>query len=138
MWRGQPRCKIAKLHRMSDAQYQTAIALFGQGRHAEAVELLSLASQAGHVPSMSLLGGQLLSGRGVTPDPIAGIRLTIAAAERGGGYACAMAGMLWASGVAGKADWPRALDYLRRGAEAGYPPAQAQMRLLSGKRLGTD
>ena len=138
MWRGQPRCKIVKLHGMSDAQYQTAIALFGQGRHAEAVQLLGLASQNGHVPSMSLLGAQLLSGRGALPDPITGIRLIIAAAERGGGYACTMAAMLWASGGAGKPEWPRALDYLRRGAEAGYPPAQEQMRLLSGKRLGTD
>ncbi len=85
---------------MSDAQYQTALALFGQGRHADGVQLLGQAAQGGHVPSMSLLGGQLLSGRGAPPDPIAGIQLIVAAAERGGGYACAMAGMLWASGVA--------------------------------------
>jgi hypothetical protein len=123
---------------MSDAQYQTALALFGQGRHAEGVQLLGHAAHEGHVPSMSLLGGQLLTGRGAPPDPVAGIRLILAAAERGGGYACAMAGMLWASGVAGAPDWPRALDYLQRAAELGFAPAQSQLRLLSGDRLGTD
>jgi hypothetical protein len=123
---------------MSDAQYQTALSLFGQGRHAEGVQLLGDAAKGGHVPSMSLLGGQLLTGRGVSPDPVAGIRLIMAAAEGGGGYACAMAGMLWASGVAGAPDWPRALDYLQRAAELGFAPAQSQLRLLSGDRLGTD
>jgi hypothetical protein len=123
---------------MSDTEYQTALALFGQGRHAEGVQLLGQAARGGHVPSMSMLGGQLLTGRGAPPDPVAGIRLIVAAAERGGGYACAMAGMLWASGVAGAPDWPRALDYLERAAELGFAPAQSQLRLLSGDRLGTD
>jgi len=87
---------------------------------------------------MSLLGGQLLTGRGVAPDTITGIRLIMGAAERGGGFACATAAMLWARGYAGQPDWPRALDYLQRSAELGYQPAQAQLRLLSGHKAGTD
>ncbi len=113
--------------------YQTALGLFGQGRHAEGVQLLGQAAQTGHVGAMSLLGGQLLSGRGVQPDPVTGVRLIMAAAGRGGGYACAMAAMLLASGLAGTADWPRALDYLQRAAELGFAPAQAQLKLLAGE-----
>ena len=52
---------------MTDAHYDHALALFGQGRHAEGVYVLAQAAQAGHVSSMSLLGAQLLSGRGVAP-----------------------------------------------------------------------
>ena len=81
---------------MSDAQYQQALVLLGQGRHDEAGRLLGQASAAGHVPAMSLLGAQLLTGRGAAPEPVAGIRLIMAAAERGGGYACAMAASLLA------------------------------------------
>jgi hypothetical protein len=123
---------------MSDAQYQHALALFSQGRHAEGAQLLGHAAQAGHVPSMSLLGGQLLSGRGMAPDTVTGIRLIMAAAERGGGFACATAATLCARGYSGRPDWPRALDYLQRAAELGFQPAQAQLRLLSGYRAGID
>jgi prolyl 4-hydroxylase len=118
---------------MTDALYQTALTLFGQGRHAEGSHLLGQAAQGGHVPAMSLLGGQLLSGRGAALDPVSGVRLIMAAAERGGGFACAMAATLLAVGVSGRPDWTRALDYLRRGAEIGYPPAQAQLRILAGR-----
>lgn len=123
---------------MSDAQYQTALALFGQGRHAEGSRLLGQAAQTGHVPSMSLLGGQLLAGRGIAPDPFTGIRLIMAAAERGGAFACALAATVFAAGFSGQPDWKRGLDWLQRSAELGFPPAQAQLRLLSGFKAGTD
>jgi hypothetical protein len=123
---------------MTDSQYQTALALFGQGRHAEGAQVLGQAAEAGHVPSMSLLGGQLLAGRGVQADTIAGIRLIMRAAERGGGFACATAATLCARGYSGAPEWPRALDYLQRAAELSYAPAQAQLRLLSGYKAGID
>ena len=87
---------------MSDAQYQSALALFGQGRHAEGAQALNQAASGGHVPSMSLLGGQLLSGRGVAFDAPAGARLILAAAERGGGFACATAAVLFARACSGR------------------------------------
>ena len=114
------------------ALYQSALALFGQGRYAEGAQQLGQAAQAGHLSAMSLLGAQLLSGRAIAPDPVAGIRMIMAAAERGGGYACAQAGALCAAGASGSADWPRALDYLQRAAELGFTPAQEQLRLLAG------
>ena len=124
---------------MTDVQYQTALALFDQGRHAEGVQLLSQAAHSGHVPSMSLLGGQLLTGRGVPADTPTGIRLIMAAAERGGGFACATAANLFAWGFySGQPEWGRALDYLQRSAEFGYKPAQEQLRLLSGYKHGID
>jgi hypothetical protein len=123
---------------MTDSLYQTALALFGQGRHAEGAQVLGQAAEAGHVPSMSLLGGQLLTGRGVPADTISGIRLIIGAADRGGGFACATAATLCARGYAGQPDWPRALDYLQRAAELGFQPAQTQLRLLSGYKAGVD
>jgi hypothetical protein len=119
---------------MTDAHYQTALGLYGQGRHAEGLRLLGQAAHGGHVPAMTLLGHQLLSGRGGAPvDTIGGIRLTLAAAERGGGQACLTAAVLLASGISGKTDWRRALDYLRRSAELGFPSARDQLRLLAGR-----
>ncbi|MEI9890696.1 MAG: 2OG-Fe(II) oxygenase [Caulobacteraceae bacterium] len=118
---------------MSDVQYQTAMALYGQGRHAEGVHLLGQAARDGHVPAMTLLGHQMLTGRGVPMDSISGARLIVGAAERGGGMACTTAAALLAAGAGGRPDWPRALDYLRRGAEFSFPAAQAQLRLLAGR-----
>jgi prolyl 4-hydroxylase len=121
-----------------EAQYQAALVLFGEGRHGEGVKALGQAVQVGHVPAMSLLGGQLITGRGVAPDPITGIRLILAAAEQGGGFACAIAATLYASGMSGKTDWARGLDYLQRAAEVGLPAAQEQLRVLAGKRAGAN
>ena len=121
-----------------DAQYQTALTLFGQGRYAEGSQMLSQAALAGHVPAMSLLGGQLLAGRGAEFDAATGARLILRAAERGSGFACATAATLFARGYAGCPDWPRALDFLTRSAELGFQPAQAQLRLLSGYKAGID
>jgi hypothetical protein len=118
---------------MLDTQYQTALALYGQGRYAEGLQLLGQAAQAGHVPSMTLLGHQLISGQGAPLDAIGGVRLILGAAEKGGGLACTTTAVLLASGISGKTDWRSALDYLRRGARLGFPLAQAQLRLLAGR-----
>jgi hypothetical protein len=124
-----------KLNAPGEAQYKTALELFEKGFHADGVTALRESSEAGFVPGMSLLGAQLLSGRGAAPDPIAGIGLIMKAAKRGGGYANAMAAALLASGVAGKSDWTSALDHLQRAAEAGFRPAQDQLRLLVGRNV---
>jgi prolyl 4-hydroxylase len=118
---------------MTDAQYQTALGLYGEGRPAEGAQLLGQAARGGHVPSMSLLGHQMLSGRGAPRDPGAGVRLILAAAAQGGGMACALTAALLAIGVTGRPEWALALDYLRRGAELGFPMAQAQLRILAGQ-----
>jgi hypothetical protein len=118
---------------MTDAQYQAALTLYGQGRYTEGAQLLGQAAQDGHVPAMTLLGQQLLAGRGLPMDSINGARWIVGAAERGGGLACTTAAALLAAGAGGRPDWPRALDYLRRGAELGFPMARTQLRLLAGR-----
>lgn len=123
---------------MTDTQYETALALIGQGRHAEGVQRLRQAAQAGHAPSMTVLGGELLSGRILRPDTELGIRLILDAAGRGHGPACAIAATLFAWGCAGAPDWPRALDFLQRAAELGDQAARDQLRLLSGYKAGID
>ena len=123
---------------MTDVLFQTALALFGQGRNAEGFRALGQGAQGGHVPSMSMLGAQLITGEGVAHDPVAGAGLILRAAEGGGGFACAIAAVLFARGCSGSPDWPRALDYLQRAAELRYPPARDQLRLLSGSRAGID
>jgi prolyl 4-hydroxylase len=115
----------------AQALYEAALACYAQGRHAEGVQALGMAAQSGHISAMSLLGGQLLTGRGAPPDPPEGARLIMAAAQRGGGYACVAAAAMVCSGLAGPPDWPRALDYLQRAAEDGYVPAQHQLRILA-------
>jgi prolyl 4-hydroxylase len=116
---------------MTDAHFHTALSHLKEGRHAEGGRLLRQAAQGGHAPAMSLLGYQMLSGRGAPLDRVAGIRMIVAAADRGDAAACAVAAALVAAGVFGAPDWPRALDYLQRSAEAGLPMAQAQLRLLA-------
>jgi hypothetical protein len=123
---------------MSDAQYQTALGLFAQGRYPEGNRVLSQAALAGHAPSMTLLGAHLMSGKGGEGDLATGALLTVRAAGLGGAEACARAAILCARGFSGQPDWPRALDYLQRSAELGFQPARDQLRLLSGFRAGID
>jgi prolyl 4-hydroxylase len=113
--------------------YARAQAAQAAGRFDEAVQLLWQATQLGDVACMSLLGAQLMTGRGVRPDRAMGARLIIDAAKRGGGYACTVAANILASGFSGSRapEWNGALDYLQRGAELGYEPAQAQLRVLA-------
>lgn len=116
----------------SDDLYNGALAAFTAGRNDDAAGLLRQASAAGHVPSMSLLGAQLLTGRALAPDPNGGAKLIFDAAARGGAYACGVAAAILAAGVQGPADWPGALDYLQRAAELGHAVAQEQLRILAG------
>ena len=85
-----------------------------------------------------MLGGQLMSGRGVKPDFPAGLTLIRRAAELGGAYAWAVLAANSCFELDGRSDWGAGLDQLQRSAELGYEPAQAQLRLmaeLSGPRL---
>src|SRR5262245_20293764 len=63
--RPKPAMTTLEVGAEAHAQYQSALALFGQGRYADGVQLLDRAAHAGHVGAMSLLGAQLLSGRAV-------------------------------------------------------------------------
>ena len=113
--------------------YARAQAAQAAGRFDEAVQLLSQGARLGDVACMSLLGAQLMTGRGVRPDRATGAQLIIDAARGGGGYACSVAANILASGLSGSRppNWSGALDYLQRSAELGHEPAQAQLRVLA-------
>ena len=113
--------------------YARAHAAQAAGRFEEAVQLLWQGARLGDVACMSLLGAQLMTGRGVRPDRAMGAQLIIDAAKRGGAYACAVAANILASGLSGvrSPDWNGALDYLQRSAELGHEPAQAQLTVLA-------
>jgi TPR repeat protein len=81
--------------------YARAAAAQAAGRFEEAVQLLWQASRQGDLDCMSLLGAQLLSGRGVQPDPQTGTQLILEAAARDGAYACALAANIFASDLQG-------------------------------------
>lgn len=115
----------------ADSFYERARAAQGAGRYQDAVELLWQGVRQGEAAAMSLLGAQLVSGRGAPPDPPTGARLILEAAARGEGYACWLAAAIHALGLYGPPDWPAALDHLQRSAELGHGPAQAALKLLA-------
>ena len=119
--------------RISSAEQDFRRALEAQnaGRHEEAVHLLARAGSQDHVLALSMLGGQLMSGRGVKPDLQSGLTLISRAAELGGAYAWTVLAATSAFGLNGRPDWETALDQLQRGAELGHESAQAQLRLLA-------
>ncbi|HEX4097635.1 MAG TPA: 2OG-Fe(II) oxygenase [Caulobacteraceae bacterium] len=99
------------------------------GRYEEAVQHLARAGSEDHVMALSMLGGQLMSGRGVAPDMASGLTLMQRAAELGGDYAWAVLAACACYGMDG--DWNTGLDRLLRSAELGYESAQAQLRILA-------
>ena len=129
----QPAMSSQPFTQTDPSFYARAQAAQAAGRFDEAVQLLWQATRLGDVACMSLLGAQLMSGRGVQPNPPMGVQLIIDAAKRGGAYACALAANILASGVYGSRapDWTGALEYLQRSAELGHAPAQAQLRVLA-------
>ena len=119
-----------------DTLCERAVAAQAGGRYAEAVDLLWQGSRQGDVACMSLLGAQLMSGRGAPADPPTGARLIREAAARGGAYACYLASAITAWGLAAPADWAGALAYLQRSAELGHAPAQGQLEVLARRAAG--
>ncbi len=118
---------------MSSAEQDFRQALEAQnaGRYEEAVQLLARAGSQDHVMALSMLGGQLMSGRGVKPDFASGLTLMSRAAELGGAYAWGVLAATAAYGLSGRPDWTTALDQLQRSAELGHESAQTQLRIMA-------
>ena len=115
----------------AEQDFRRALEAQQAGRYQEAVQLLARAGSQDHVMALSMLGGQLMSGRGVAPDFASGLALIRRAAELGGGYALTVMAATSAYGLEGRPDWAAALDQLERAAEFGYESAQAQLRILA-------
>ncbi len=103
-------------------------------RHDEALEQLSEAALAEHVPAMAILGARLMLGERCPLDPITGYRLVLDAANRGHAEACELAAALVATGVNEPGDFISGLQYLQNAAELGEPRARRQLILLSEDR----
>lgn len=114
---------------IAEQAYRRGLEAQQAGRYEEAVQHLAFAGSEDHVMALSMLGGQLMSGRGVAPDFGAGLTLMKRAAELGSDYAWAVLAACSCYGMDG--DWNTGLDRLLRSAELGYASARAQLRILA-------
>lgn len=77
---------------------------------AEAVRLLTIAGDKGHVPSMILVSSCCIEGIGTRRDPDAGLQIMKMAADKGSAEAQRKLAMLFNEGIAGPRD-PRSAHY---------------------------
>jgi hypothetical protein len=103
-----------------------------EGRSDEARHWLERAANAGNVDALAALGELFLLRPGM--PVMDGIKLTLAAAERGSAKAAHQAAVFFAVGGGVPQSWNTALDYLQRAAELGLPLAREQLALFSSNR----
>ncbi len=106
---------------------------------AGAMQWLHKAAEGGHLQAQTDLGGiYLQGGKGVSVDPLAAYHWFSRAAAQGSKEAMVYVGNMLYSGQGCKQDIPKAIDYLRRAAEAGLPDAQYRLGLILLKQGGSD
>jgi hypothetical protein len=115
----------------AEQAFRQALEAQRAGRHPEAVQLLAQAGSQDHGPALSMLGGQLMSGRGVAPDFASGLAMMRRAAELDDAYALAVLAAAACYGLENPPDWNAGLDLLQRSAELGYASSQAQLAILA-------
>lgn len=104
------------------------------GNHDEAVNELARGVRAGDAHCTRLLGLRLLSGDRAPWLPAEGLRFLDDACSQGLPEAAARAAAIVALGVRMAANWPLALELLRKSAAAGWAPAQRQLLALCDDR----
>lgn len=112
------------------AQVCLAEQLAAHGRGDEAVPWLARAARAGQPYAFALLGTWQVLGHNVSRDVDQGLQCLEVAARHGEDAAAAFLAVVWASGLAGAADWARAFDWLFAAARAGNARSLAQVALL--------
>lgn len=120
-----------ELRRRADAgdlQAQTSLAvrLDQQGAHAQALEWLERAAQAGGGLAQHILGARLLVGRAAPFNPPDGARWVSAAAQQGIPEALALMSVL--ATLSG--EWPAARQFMQEAARRGLESAREQVKLL--------
>ncbi|MDX2233527.1 MAG: 2OG-Fe(II) oxygenase [Hyphomonadaceae bacterium] len=115
-----------------DAQMALARVFDREGRHDLALQWLQRAADGGHLPSLTLLGARLLTGRGAPQMPSQGVQMLAIAADEGDAQACGIMAVLCAAGQMRPQSWSAALDYLFRAARQGDERARQQIGLLVG------
>jgi TPR repeat protein len=118
-----------------NVQFMLALALLGESTvdsSRRAQTLLQAASAAGHRQSGAMLGRILMGWPGVIKDELQGRRLIENAAAGGDAYAMRLAAIGYLGREFGTYDPARAVDLMRRAADAGDPGAMLQFaRFLS-------
>jgi prolyl 4-hydroxylase len=104
------------------------------GRHDEAINELARATQAGDLACTRALGIRLLTGNRGPLMPKEGLEFLGDACDRGLGEAAARAAGILALGIRIPPNWPVALQWLCRSAEAGWDPSRRQLLALCDDR----
>lgn len=91
---------------------QEALALIDNGRHSEGLQLLRQVAATGDPTALYVLANLFWTGTIVPQDPLGGRQLLEQAASRGHGQANLYITNLLGSGIAGKRDWPLAIERL--------------------------
>ena len=103
------------------------------GDHRAAVDQLAVGARNKDVEALTRLGKRLLVGDRAPALPAQGAGFLTEAVERGGAEAAAVLAVLYAVGASRRHDSANALETLTLAAERGWPPAQAQLRVLAGE-----
>ena len=118
----------------SDSELALAAQHDAAGQYDEAINVLARGTGAGDAACTQLLGVRLLTGDRAPHLPAEGLGFIAEACARGFGEGAARAAGNVALGIAGTPDWPQALDWLRRSAEAGWQASQRQLLALCDDR----
>lgn len=114
-----------------------AIALSSAGRNAEAVQLIRQVASTGEPEALGVLAEMTWRGGLVEQDPRRARTHYEQAAARGNGSAAMIVTNLLASGVAGKVDWPKALERLRAETKA-VPARRKALELIEAMELDAE
>lgn len=113
------------------AQYLLAV-MYAEGEgvdrdYARAAGLLQQASDQNLDDATVMLGLFHVYGDGVPADPAKGAALIARAADRGNDVAMYYLANLYAAGIGVERDIPRALDWMRKAKQAGFPVEPAML-----------
>lgn len=110
---------------------QLADRLDAEGRHDDAINELSYATQEGDLEAMTRLGKRLVVGDRAPYLPREGVGFVFEAATKGHGDAAALMAVFQCTGIFQRKSWSDALNTLAHAAQLGSRSAQEQLRLLA-------
>lgn len=109
-----------------------ADALDREGRHGDAIALLSRAASAGDLAAKRTVGIRILLGDRAPSLGPEGVRLLSEAAMQGDAGSADLTAVLLGGGIHCQQDWELALGWLQHAAELGSPRARGCLRVLCG------
>lgn len=116
------------------AQFELALRLESEGQQEAARRLFAALAESGDVEALTALGRNLLVRAPL--NSYEGVKTIVDAANKGGGEAIHLCGVMSAMGAGLAQNWDMALGCLQASAERDWRPAQEELRLLA-RRTGT-